>query len=133
MNANLHHQVSTLSCFLICRRVLKRERKQLQFEVWNFVKIYTRTTLLMHQSFVTTAPTSGGRWDIALQIERGFDQSFAPAVWGKYQGFAIYRQKRRELICVCLFELMLHVPVNSNGHVGMLPPFMGLLPNIRMS
>ena len=24
-----------------------------------------------------------------------------------------------------LFELMLYVPVNSNGHVGMLPPFYG--------
>ena len=26
---------------------------------------------------------------------------------------------------VCLFELMLYVPVNSNGHVGTLPPFYG--------
>ena len=25
--------------------------------------------------------------------ERGFDQSFATAVWGRYPGFAIYRQK----------------------------------------
>ena len=24
---------------------------------------------------------------------------------------------------VCLFELILYVPVNSYGHVGMLPPF----------
>ena len=24
---------------------------------------------------------------------------------------------------VCLFELMLYVPVNNNGHVGTLPPF----------
>ena len=31
---------------------------------------------------------------------------------------------------VCLFELMLYIPVNSNGHVGTSPPF---LPNIRMS
>ena len=30
-------------------------------------------------------------------------------------------------------ELMLYVPVNSNGHVGTLPPFMGPLLNIRMS
>ena len=29
-----------------------------------------------------------------------------------------------------LLELMLYVPVNSNGHVGTLPPFYG---NIRMS
>ena len=28
----------------------------------------------------------------------------------------------------CLFELMLYVPVNSNGHVGMLPPFYGTFP-----
>ena len=26
---------------------------------------------------------------------------------------------------------MFYVPVNSNGHVWTLPPFMGLLPNIR--
>ena len=26
---------------------------------------------------------------------------------------------------VCLFDLMLSVPVNSNGHVGTLPPFNG--------
>ena len=29
---------------------------------------------------------------------------------------------------VCLFELMLYVPVNSNGHAGTLPPFYGTLP-----
>ena len=28
---------------------------------------------------------------------------------------------------VCLFELMLCVPVNSQGHVGTLPPFFGTL------
>ena len=31
-------------------------------------------------------------------------------------------------VIFCLFvmsELMLYVPVNSNGHVGMLPPFYG--------
>ena len=28
-------------------------------------------------------------------------------------------------IIVCLFELKLYVPVNSNGHVGTLPPFYG--------
>ena len=32
-------------------------------------------------------------------------------------------------IYICLFELMLYVPVNSNGHVH----FIGLLPNIWMS
>ena len=26
---------------------------------------------------------------------------------------------------VCVFELMVNVPVNSNGHVGTLPPFYG--------
>ena len=26
---------------------------------------------------------------------------------------------------VCLFELMLYVPVNSKGHIGTLPPFYG--------
>ena len=26
---------------------------------------------------------------------------------------------------ICLFELMLYVPVNSDGHVGTLPPFYG--------
>ena len=26
---------------------------------------------------------------------------------------------------VCLFENMLYVPINSNGHVGTLPPFYG--------
>ena len=26
---------------------------------------------------------------------------------------------------VCLFDLMLYVPVNSNGHVGTTPPFYG--------
>ena len=31
-----------------------------------------------------------------------------------------------EKLCfVCLFELMLNVPVISNGHVGTLPPFYG--------
>ena len=25
----------------------------------------------------------------------------------------------------CLFDLMLYVPVNGNGHVGTLPPFYG--------
>ena len=29
---------------------------------------------------------------------------------------------------VCLFELMINVPVNINGHVGMCLHFMGLLP-----
>ena len=28
-------------------------------------------------------------------------------------------------IFVCLFELMLYVPVNSQGHVGTLPPLYG--------
>ena len=27
------------------------------------------------------------------------------------------------LLCSCLLELMLYVPVNSNGHVRLLPPF----------
>ena len=31
------------------------------------------------------------------------------------------------LILVRLFELMLYVPVNSNGHVGTLPQFYGTL------
>ena len=30
-----------------------------------------------------------------------------------------------EDVCLNLFELMLYVPVNSNGHVGKLPPFYG--------
>ena len=33
----------------------------------------------------------------------------------------------------CLFELIINVPVNSYGHVGTLPNFMGILSNIRMS
>ena len=28
-----------------------------------------------------------------------------------------------DCILLCLFELMLYVPVNSNGNVGTLPPF----------
>ena len=30
-----------------------------------------------------------------------------------------------DCMCQFLFELMLYIPVNSNGHVGMLPPFYG--------
>ena len=29
------------------------------------------------------------------------------------------------VICLCLFELMLYVPVRSLGHIGTLPPFYG--------
>ena len=45
---------------------------------------------VMHKSFVTTAPTTvrGGGGD-SRGNERGFDQSFATAVWGKYLGFAL--------------------------------------------
>ena len=52
----------------------------------------------MHYSFVTTGPTPG--WD-SRGNGRGFDQSFATTVWGKYPGFAKYigkkgREMRRE-------------------------------------
>ena len=33
--------------------------------------------------------------------------------------------KSHFMIFVCLFELMLYVPVNSSGHVGTLPPLYG--------
>ena len=36
-----------------------------------------------------------------------------------------------ELNIFCLFELMLYVPVNSNGHVGMLSPFYGTYPPLE--
>ena len=30
-----------------------------------------------------------------------------------------------QIICLNLFQLMLNIPVNSHGYVGMLPPFCG--------
>ena len=35
------------------------------------------------------------------------------------------RSKSKEVLFVCLFELMFCVPVNSKDHVGTLPPFYG--------
>ena len=34
---------------------------------------------------------------------------------------------RETFVCLNLFELMFYVPVNSNGHVGTLPPFYGTI------
>ena len=36
-----------------------------------------------------------------------------------------FKQQPSPAIFVCLFELMLNVPVDSYGHVKMLPPFYG--------
>ena len=39
------------------------------------------------------------------------------------------RQQEIEIgiILICLFELMLNVPVNSKSHAGTLPPFYGTI------
>ena len=37
----------------------------------------------------------------------------------------LYRVNDTRWNFVCLFELMLYIPVNSHGHVGMLPPLYG--------
>ena len=34
------------------------------------------------------------------------------------------------LLLFFLFDLMLYIPINSYGHVGTLPPYVVLLPNI---
>ena len=34
-------------------------------------------------------------------------------------------QRNRKCYKFCLFELMFYIPVNSQGHVGRLPPFYG--------
>ena len=40
-----------------------------------------------------TAPQGRGRAGDSRGNERGFDQSFTMAVWGKYPGFSLYMQK----------------------------------------
>ena len=45
-------------------------------------------------SHLLPRPSPAGRAEDSSGNERGFDQSFAMAVRGKYPGFALYRQKR---------------------------------------
>ena len=42
-------------------------------------------------------------------------------------------EKHDHKFFVSLFELWFSIPVNSFDHVGTLPPFLGLLPKIRIS
>ena len=42
-----------------------------------------------------------------------------------FEYFGYPKSECKHFIFVCLFELMVYVPFNSNGHVGTLPPFYG--------
>ena len=48
---------------------------------------------------------------------------FLRFILDKTMRYLYTKTKRKLCLFVCLFEVMLYVPVNSNGHVGTMPSF----------